>query len=373
MEIRLRGLSLGAIGQMAARSLCRVPTSGLHVFICIADHFEPMWNHAPAAQQRERVNRWITEYPRLAAGFLDSRGYPPQHTFFYPAEEYNPEHLERLAILCRQGFGEVEVHLHHDNDTPQQLRDTLETFKHQLHAEHGLLAKNSDGDITYGFVHGNWALCNSLPSGRWCGINDELSILRETGCYADFTLPAAPSPAQTTTINSIYYATSDSSRPKSHDRGVAARVGVAPPPGSLLLVQGPTMFNWRKRRWAVPPGLENGDLHGNFPPCERRLRLWLQAGVGVAGRPDWIFIKLHTHGAPEQNAAALLGEPMRRFHQTLQTWRRQNDGFHYYYVTAREMAELVHQAERGAVVPTLGGASGLHPHAGCRPASTPCG
>ena len=43
----------------------------------------------------------------------------------------------------------------------------------------------------------------------------------------------------------------------------------------------------------------------------------------------------------------LLGEPMLRFHQSLASFRRENDWFHYYYVTAWEMAQLVHQAEQG--------------------------
>ena len=45
--------------------------------------------------------------------------------------------------------------------------------------------------------------------GRYCGVNDELTVLRETGCYADFTMPAAPDVSQTRTINAIYYAADD--------------------------------------------------------------------------------------------------------------------------------------------------------------------
>ena len=55
------------------------------VFLCIADHYEPLRGAAPLAVQRERVARWRREYPRAVAGLADSRGRPPQHTFFYPA------------------------------------------------------------------------------------------------------------------------------------------------------------------------------------------------------------------------------------------------------------------------------------------------
>jgi hypothetical protein len=326
----------------------------VHVFLCIADHHEPMVGGAPIEVQRERVDRWVREYPRLVAGIRDSRGRPPQHTFFYPAEEYNPEHIEKIARICRQSCGDVEVHLHHDNDTADHLRDTLHGFKERLFHQHGLLRKNGQGEITYGFVHGNWALCNSRPDGRWCGVDNELTVLRETGCYADFTMPSAPNPTQTRTINSVYYAIGDQSRPKAHDVGVPAQVGVEPPRGSLLLVQGPLGLDWRRRKWGMLPKLENGELHAGFPPTMTRFDLWLRASVAVAGRPDWIFVKLHTHGAREHNAAMLLGEPMRTFHQDLATYAAKHPWLRYYYVTAREMADLVHQAEAGAEEPTFG-------------------
>src|SRR5262249_25465206 len=159
--------------------------------------------------------------PRMAEPFRDSAGRCPQHTFFYPIEdaEYDDHHVGRLAELCRAGFGDVEVHLHHDGESSDQLRELIERRIGRMHGAHGLLTKDETGRIAYGFVHGNWALDNSRPDGKWCGVNDELTILRETGCYADFTMPAAPSPCQTSTINSIYYAIDDPQRPKSHDRG----------------------------------------------------------------------------------------------------------------------------------------------------------
>lgn len=353
--IRLRGLNLSTIGRLLVAPKGRPSADGpVHCFLCVADHHEPMVGAAAEYIQRERVERWVREYPRSVDGIADSRGRPPQQTFFYPIEEYNPWHVEKLAGICRRGLGEVEVHLHHDNDTADHLRETLERSKERLFGEHGLLAKDERGRITYGFVHGDWALNNSHPEGRHCGVNNEMTVLRETGCYADFTMPSAPSPTQTRTINSIYYAVNDPLRPKSHDRGTPACSGKSPPENELLLIQGPLILNWSGRKFGFLPGLENADLHGGFPPNLRRLRLWLRAGVSVVGRPDWVFVKLHTHGAPERNAAMLLGEPMRRFHEDLADFARENSFLRYYYVTAREMADLVHQAERGAAEPRIG-------------------
>jgi hypothetical protein len=345
----IKGLPTTTLAKLAAIRW-RPPARPLHVLLCIADHFEPKRDRPSRQVERDRMARWLSEYPRLANQFADSRGRPPQHSFFYPAEDYEAEYLEGLAGLCRAGLGDVEVHLHHDHDTADGLREKLLNFTAALHDEHGLLAKDGSGRITYGFIHGNWALDNSRPDGRWCGVNDELTVLRETGCYADFTMPSAPAPCQTSTINSIYYAQDDPCRPKSHDRGTPARAGSLSPEHSLLLIQGPLAVDWQRRRWGLIPRIENGDLTRLRPPTLDRLWSWLAASVHVAGRDDWRFVKLHTHGALEANTQMLLGEPMHAFHSALSAFAAQHDWFRYYYVTAREMARLVQALERDKTV-----------------------
>src|SRR5262249_32606165 len=162
-----------------------------------------------------------------------------------------------------------------------------------------------------------------------------------------FTMPSAPDPCQTSMVNSIYYAVDDPHRPKSHDRGTPAGVGKRPAQDGLLMIQGPLGFDWSQRKWGLLPRLENGDLTRARPPSLRRLRLGCAAGISVTGRPDWRFVKLHSPGAQEANAEMFLGEPMRRFHEDLCALSQAHPAFKYYYVTAREMCRLVHQAERG--------------------------
>jgi hypothetical protein len=348
--LQVRGLSLGNLFELLFHASQRVD-SPRHVFICVADHWEPKWERLAPKLESERVTHWLNEYTRLAEPFADSRGRSPQHTFFYPQDEYEPEYVDAVAAVCRRGLGDVEVHLHHDDDTADGLREKLYQFTRTLHDEHGLLRKDSHGRIQYGFIHGNWALDNSRPDGRWCGVNNEISVLIETGCYADFTMPSAPNACQTSTINSIYYAIDDPHHPKSHDRGQAATVGVAPPINALLMIQGPLLLDWSSRKWGLLPRIENGDLTQLRPPTLARLQLWLKAAVGVVGCNNWIFIKLHTHGIQAHNMAMLLGEPMRRFHQLLGGFAAHHEWFHHYYVTANEMASLVHQAEAGRSLP----------------------
>jgi hypothetical protein len=321
------------------------PDRTVHVLICVADHFEPR-TAASDELARSRVELWVREYPARFERFRDSDGRTPRHSFFFPIEEYDPEHLDALAGLCRAGFGEVEVQLHHDNDTSDNLRRTLIEGRDNF-TRHGLLARDRwSGAVAYGFVHGNWALDNSRPDRRWCGVNDELEVLRETGCYADFTLPSAPSRTQTRKINSIYYAIDDPRRPRSHDKGVDVGTGKAPAKG-LMLIQGPLVLDWRRRGRALFPNTENGCIQASQPPHISRLDLWLKARVQVSTRPDWFFIKLHAHGAMEYSHDVLLGEPMVQFHEDLAELARGDPNFCYHYVTAREMYNLVKAAEDG--------------------------
>jgi len=311
---------------------------------CFADHFEPRWHGADLETERRRVARWADEYPRLCAGRADADGCPPRHTFFFPSEEYRSEHIDRLVDLGRQGLGEIEVHLHHDRDTSEGLRTNLEEFLRRLMTHGAIPVDPKNGQPLWAFVHGNWALDNSRPDGRWCGVNDELSVLASLGCYADFTLPSAPDRTQTSTINSIYYATDDPSQPKSHDKGAPVVVGGSPS-GQLMIVQGPLGLRW-KRRFGLPvPGIENGDVRESHPPTRQRVDYWVKTGVHVRGRPEWVFVKIHTHGTKEVDMPALLGGPVAQMFDYLE--RRYNDGVNYrlHYVTAREMYNIARAAE----------------------------
>ncbi|MGN6120844.1 MAG: hypothetical protein ACTHOA_14160 [Rhodanobacter sp.] len=319
----------------------------IHVMFCFVDHFEPAWGKVDLATQRARVDRWCRDYRALAAMHRDADGRMPQHTFFYPEEEYLEEHLDKIAALCAEGYGEIEIHLHHDNDNEANFRQTIERFNNLLHERHGALPRDpASGQLRFGFIHGNWSLDNSRADGRWCGINNELILLRELGCYADFTLPSAPSDTQTKTSNAIYYATDDPLRPKSHDSGVPVRVGGAPS-GDLMIVQGPLGLNWRERKFGVLPRIENADVRRGYPPTPERVDAWVKTGIHVEGRPEWVFVKVHTHGTQERDMDTLLGDAAQRMHQHLE--RAYNDGKRYvlHYVTARETYNIIKAAEAG--------------------------
>ena len=310
----------------------------IHLIFTVVDHFEPKWGKPSSEVEAQRVDTWVKNYPNLASKHKDSDGCSPRHTFFYPEEEYSVEHITKLSRLCREGFGEIEIHLHHDNDTADGLRKKIEEFKVKLES-HGLLSRDADNRTRYGFIHGNWSLDNSRKDGKWCGVNNELEILNKTGCYADFTLPSAPSDTQTAKINSIYYA-KDTPKPKSHDRGIDVAVG-GKPWGDLMIIQGPLALNWTRLK------IENGEITLNNPPTPDRIELWVEQRIGVKGRPDWIFVKVHTHGAQDDNTGYKFFNNLDAMFGYLETSYTQRSGYRLHYATAREMYNIVKAAESG--------------------------
>jgi hypothetical protein len=271
-------------------------------WLLFTDHFEPYGGAVPDATARARMEGWNTHWPRIAARHRDAFGRAPRFTFFYPAEEYQPWVLDDLAAMTAKGIADVEVHLHHDGEPEADVRRLLNDFVHTLHRDHGLLRRHADGRLAWCFIHGNWALDNSRPDGRWCGLNNEITLLRDLGCRADFTLPSAPSPCQTSTVNDIYWAIDDPALPKSHDTGTRLLPAHPAPADALLMVQGPLTVR-RHPRYRVLPTLEVGELAGYALPTPQRARAWLRAAPRVGNH---VFVKLFGHGAQERNGPPLL-------------------------------------------------------------------
>lgn len=276
------------------------------------------------------------------AQFRDADGHGPQHSFFFPGEEYHPEYFDLLDELVRQSAGEIELHLHHDNDTEQGLRSKIETYL-GVYGQRGHLSRAGDGRYRYAFIHGNWALANGRPDGRHCGVSAELPLLFSTGCYADFTFPSCPDVTQPNHVNEIYWPMGDMRQSRCYESGRAARVGESFE-DRLLLITGPLALSLGSRG---RPRIEYSALQASDPPTSKRVRTWVRQSIHVRGRPEWIFVKVYTHGAPEKQAAALLGEHGYMLHQELTS--RYNDGKHWilHYVTAREMYNIARAAMDG--------------------------
>jgi hypothetical protein len=324
----------------------------LHLVIGLADHFEPMnriatsGSSVDAREQERRVKKWCQEYPAAVEAWRDYEGLPLRHTYFYPAEDFDGSLIDRLAEHCHSGWGEIEIHLHHGieaADTSESTRSKLIAFRDALVARGCLSRVNGVGGPRYGFVHGNWALANS-DHGRFCGVDEEMQILADTGCYADFTLPA-PSSAQISKINSLYECAIPLNQRAPHRRGFDLRRGREPVTFPLI-IQGPLMIDFGRRKFSLP-GLECGELSGTNPPTLRRLQLWKDAAISIAGRSDWLFIKLHCHGLEARSELVLLGMETRNFLQNLIEGPGNRTEYCVHFVTMREMFNIALAACEG--------------------------
>jgi hypothetical protein len=307
------------------------------------DHYEPLSGRAPLDVGEARVRRWEKAYPQLVGGFRDADGLSPRHSFFFPGDQYEPRLLDRLAALTRAGHGEVELHLHHESDTRTSLREKLLESLDKI-GSHGHFARDANGRIRYAFIHGDWALANGRSDGRNCGVDDELMILFETGCYADFTFPSAPDESQPNIVNQIYWPEGDLCRARCYENGRRARVDERFD-DRILMIQGPLALVPRLAR--IPLRIENSAVTARDPATPARVASWVAQDIHVEGRPEWVFVKIHTHGASEDQASSLLGEPGRALHRELTT--RYNDGARWklHYVTAREMYNIALAAVHG--------------------------
>lgn len=316
-----------------------------HVIFLVANHFEPTSD----PKGLRDLEKWCEMARTTGDAVRDHDGTPFRHTNFYPAEQYDRRCLEMIAELQSEGFGEVEVHFHHgveQPDTPENTRRVLEDFRDILALEHKCLSREKPGGSPmYAFVHGNWALANSA-GGRFCGVDSEMQILAETGCYADFTLPSAPDQSQVPRINAIYECGHPLNEARPHRSGPGLKVGRRP--SYPLIFTGPLVFDWSRRVSKLRiPRIDDGALAQNYPLTLDRFKRWHGARIGVGGRPDWIFIKLYSHGFFEWDQDAMIGEQMRTFMREVLEFAERKGDLKIHFASAREAFNMVMAAVEG--------------------------
>lgn len=324
-----------------------------HLIFVIANHFEPSYDPSgitlDLSHQQARLEDWCEQASAIGEAVRDHDGTPFRHTNFYPAEQYHRPLLKRMAELQAAGFGEVEIHLHHGverPDTAENTRVALETFRDRLAEEHKCLSRENDQGLPmYAFVHGNWALANSA-NGSCCGVDSEMQILAETGCYADLTLPSAPDVSQVSRINAIYQCGHPLGERKPHRSGPSLRAGDHPT--LPLIFTGPLVFDWGRRKYGLPlPRIDNGALTANYALNSARLNRWRRAHIGILGRPEWIFIKLYCHGFFTEDQPAVIGEEMKRFLLEALELAERSGQFKLHFASAREMFNIAMAAIDG--------------------------
>jgi hypothetical protein len=331
-----------------------------HLMFLFVDHFEPKENTRDLTMQKARMQQWAGQYPAMASRHRDADGCTPKHSWFYLVEEWETEKsdlafLQQLARMSYDGFGEVDLHVHHgrgwhifpETDTPEKLSQQIERLKRLYRQTGALVTAAPVPQFYYGFIHGKWALDNSAQ-GLYCGVDHELEVLRRTGCYADFTMPSGHGSTQSRKINSIYYSDTRRRRNKNHDWGqdVRAADSAVKDDRRLMIFQG-TLEVYLSNLFSGKSVVEKSNLDFHDLPSPERIDKWVQCNIHVPGRPDWVFVKVHTHGAREENFEVCFGDHADMMHSYLEEHYNDGNRFKLHYVSAREAYNIVKAAEAG--------------------------
>ena len=311
------------------------------IIFVVIDHWEP-------GGYEEPLYTWTENYRKLADKHIDSDGIKLQHTWYYPIDNFVGREVDSIVQFCREGYGDVELHFHHHGDDHDSFTQKMKAGLDSLRA-HGALRSETG---YFSFVHGNWALDNSREGqgSGMCGVNDEITILQDLGCYADFTFPAMTQTAQPSLVNKIYYCVDDPNKPKSHDTGVLSSVGYTPKENEFMIFQGPYMIDWSNWHFKTHPNFEDGNLYWEIPTTIERFETWLSANVHVQGRSNWQFVRPFTHGCTLRQEGAfdnILGKNIDKMLTEVE--KRYKDGKKYrlHYMTAREAYNVAKAAEAG--------------------------
>ncbi|MEY8213112.1 MAG: hypothetical protein RPR97_01375 [Colwellia sp.] len=315
----------------------KIENRPIDIMFLFVDHFE-------LNGKGERLQAWTEGYPAIAKKHVDSDGQHPKHTFFYALDLMHEHELVAMKPVVASGYGELELHWHHDHDTPDSFVEKLDTAMETFH-KHGYMKPYKAGQKScFSFIHGNWSLGNSRGE-HFCGVDNEVEILKQQGCYADFTYPALFSEAQPPMVNNIYYC-SNLDQPKCYFKGRNAAINTPQTDDEFMIFQGPMSINWLDWRHKWHPTIEDGDIN-QFPTHDdpKRINAWMKQGIHVEGRPEWQFVKIFCHGA--QDHKSVVSDTTDRMHDYIE--QHYNDGKNYrlHYVSAREAYNIIKAAEDG--------------------------
>ena len=266
------------------------------------------------ARPRARRAPGSEGYPALARQFRDTDGRAAAPQLLLPRRAVRAAATSSRSPSWRAAASARSRCTSTTTATPRPRCAPTSPTTSRKFAAHGHLVARRDGRLRYAFIHGNWCLANARRDGRWCGVDDEIPLLLEIGCYADFTFPSAPDECQPNIVNQIYWPVGDLARRRAYEEGERARVGERArrsPPDDRRAARA------RARRAGLGVRIENGACTAAIRRRAARVRTWVAQGIHVEGRPEWVFVKVHTHGAPEKHAASLLGDGGRALHQAL--------------------------------------------------------
>lgn len=163
------------------------------------------------------------------------------------------------------------------------------------------------------------------------------------------TLPNAPAPTQVSIFNQIYECALPLDEKAPHRKGREVSV-FGNQPQLPLIFTGPLVLNWTRRVGGgiVPvPRIDDGALTATQSLDSARLNRWRAANITVAGRPEWVFIKLYCHGFFDFDREFCIGDEARRFFSDAIENGEKTGEYKIHFATAREAFNMVAAAING--------------------------
>lgn len=334
-----------------------------HVMFCFVDHWEPSWSGHGSVQA------WVEDYLALAQNHADADGRHPMHTYHLLwnkswAQETSTNAqgcLRALNEVTYKGCGEVELHVHMGvpDERTRTEQEAIDEFMYltnrarDVFPRYGaMITSEPSPQVTFNFIHGMWALDNSRldtwtnpndPHRAWCGVNEEIRLLAEQGCYADFTFPAW-GPMEPNVKDSIFYVQDDPEPASYQNPNNIRMVAVGSQPyGQLMIIEGPSC------------NVNIGTCAGVYddPATLGRMNEWVAHNVHVVGQDDWVFVKVYTHGCAGHDQdydswwETFFGQTMEDFYTAIEAVYDDGVNWKLHYVSAREMYNIIKAAEAG--------------------------
>lgn len=305
------------------------------------NHWEPLWKGASdeqgdgaACAPRPRAIRSSRGVPARR------RRAPPAPLVLLPGEQYRPAWLNTLADLARQGLGEVELHLHHAATTPRACAATSSSSRPTRSTGH--LSRDPDRAPALRLhPQATGPLANARKDERTGRVDEAIPLLFDTGCYADFTFPAAPDESQPNIVNQMYWPVGDLAK-TARLRAGRARVGEVKR-NRVLVIEARSAS---RREGKDPNLIENSSISAREPGTDGNA-----CGAGSRrtstsrGGPTGCSSRCTPHGAPDAQGASLLAREGAASPRARPLQRRRGVGVRY--LSAREMFNVAVAAMEG--------------------------
>ncbi len=312
-----------------------IPDHQKHLIFLMVDHYE----HGTTDKATQANKEWCDSFRELSNSYRDNYGNRFRYTWFYPYDHHNAAIMRELSLMAYEGHGEVEMHWHLTSalgltpaDYPAALAEAVSWYQ-QFGA---MITAGADPRTAFGYVAGSWDLDSARPGPKSHGITNQITSLFNEGCYADFTYSTIGTPAQPAKVNSLFYVTDDPLKPKSHNDGEDVLVGSVVN-DRLMIFEGPIAMDWHG-------GLEYAAIEADPRFSHERVDKWIKANIHVIGRPEWVFVKVYSHGAQSKNV--VIAHDMEVMLKNVIA-RCEERGIALHFMSAREAFNVVKAAEAG--------------------------